>query len=82
MRKLAFALAALATLGLSVPALASGQHAHSAKVITTKPHAGIVNKHTVRHISAAKRHWQRCRVVTVKTRHGHRVVVKKVRRCH
>jgi hypothetical protein len=73
MRKIALALAAAATFGVAVPVAASANPATT----VVKPAHHVVVKKTVRDFSA-RRH---CRWVVVKKRHGHRVVVSKVRRC-
>ncbi len=80
MRKIAFALAAAAALGLAAPAYAGGGHIKVAQATVVKPADRTVVQKVVRHHSAARRH-HGCKTVIVKKHRGHRIIVTKVRRC-
>lgn len=86
MKKLAFALAAVATLGLAAPAFAANgaspaKFAQTATVKTVKPNGVAVKKTVVRQDLSARHHRHHCRTVVIKKRIGHHWVVKKLRRC-
>ena len=86
MRKLAFAFAAAALLGLAAPAYAANglaptvtpsiKLAQADVTVKVRPRARVKKAVIVRH---GRRH--HCKTVTVRTRHAGHVTVKKVRRC-
>jgi hypothetical protein len=93
MRKFALALATAAALGLAAPAMAASGNAQAPAVklaqadVKVRVDSGTrVNKKVVvRHDRGRHRGWYKrdrgCKTVTIKTRSGNRVVVKKIRRC-
>lgn len=93
MRKFALALATAAALGFAAPAVAASGNAQAPAVklaqadVKVKVDSGrrVTKKVVVRHDRGRHRGWHKrdrgCKTVTIKTRSGNRVVVKKIRRC-
>ena len=92
MRKFALALATAAALGFAAPAMAASGNTQAPAVkfaqadVKVKVDSGKRKKKVVvrhdrgRHLGWYKRD-RGCKTVTVKTRSGNRVVVKKIKRC-
>lgn len=93
MRKFALALATTAALGLAAPAMAASGNAQAPAVklaqadvkVRVDSGARVNKKVVVRHDRGRHRGWYKrdrgCKTVTIKTRSGNRVVVKKIKRC-
>ena len=93
MRKFALALATAAALGLAAPAMAASGNAQAPAVklaqayVKVRVDSGARVKKTVvvRHDRGRHRGWHKrdrgCKTVTIKTRSGNRVVVKRIKRC-
>ena len=93
MKKFALALATAAALGLAAPAMATSGNAQAPALKLAQADVKVrvdsgrrVNKKVVvRHHRDRHRGWYKrdrgCKTVTIKTRSGNRVVVKKIKRC-
>ena len=93
MKKFALALATAAALGLAAPAMATSGNAQAPALKLAQADVKVrvdsgrrVNKKVVvRHDRGRHRGWYKrdrgCKTVTIKTRSGNRVVVKKIKRC-
>ena len=93
MKKFALALATAAALGLAAPAMATSGNVQAPALKLAQADVKVrvdsgrrVNKKVVvRHDRGRHRGWYKrdrgCKTVTIKTRSGNRVVIKKIKRC-